>query len=339
MKLGLRLPQRLGVDLQHDLAKAATVAEAAGYASLWTYERLLFPETPVEPYAPPNVPWPETSRQAADPLAVLTAAAVVTETVRLGTAVLIAALHTPVQLAKALATIDQISGGRVVAGMGTGWSTDELRATGATRADRGRFLDETLDVFDAVWGPDPVTFRGPRVVIDNASVLPKPMAKIPVLLGGGGNNLGRSTSSKTLGRIAKRADGWLPLLTTPGPAGAAELRESWDRIRDMASGFGRDPSRMEMVVVGNVTFTDRPAGRDRSAFVGTIDQIVDDVLTAADAGADELIVDLNLQDWFAGTQQMLEAAVEITTRLGSPAPGSSPPPEWPAPAGSRRRGA
>ncbi|MFI6637745.1 TIGR03619 family F420-dependent LLM class oxidoreductase [Nonomuraea fuscirosea] len=314
MRLGLRLPQRLGVDLQHDLVEAARTAEAAGYASLWTYERLLFPETPIEPYAPANVPWPETQRQAADPLAVLTAAAVATERVRLGTAVLIAALHTPVQLAKALATVDQISGGRMVAGMSTGWSTDELRATGATRADRGRFLDETLDVFDAVWGPDPVTFRSPRVVIDNAAVLPKPASKIPVMLGGGGSNLGRGTSSKAVQRIAKRADGWLPLLTTPGPPGAAELRASWDRIREMASEYGRDTSRMEMVVVGNVTFTDRLAGPDRSAFVGTLDQVMDDVRTAAEAGADELIVDLNLQDWFTSTRQMLETAVEIRDR-------------------------
>jgi probable F420-dependent oxidoreductase len=318
MRLGLRLPQRLGVDLQHDVVQAARTAEAAGYASLWTYERLLFPKTPVEPYAPPNVPWPESSRQAADPLSVLTAAAVVTEKVRLGTAVLIAALHTPVQLAKALATIDQISGGRVIAGMSTGWSTDEFRAAGATRADRGRFLDETLDVFEAVWGPDPVTFRSPRVIIDNAAVLPKPASKIPVMLGGGGSNLGRSTSSKAVQRIAKRADGWLPLLTTPGPAGAAQLRASWDRIRDMASEYGRDASRMEMVVVGNVTFTDRPAGPDRSAFVGTLDQIMDDVHTAAQAGADELIVDLNLQDWFTSTQQMLETAVEIRERAPAP---------------------
>jgi probable F420-dependent oxidoreductase len=311
VRLGLRLPQRLGVDLQHDLVEAARTAEAAGYASLWTYERLLFPKTPAEPYAPPNIPWPEPQRQAADPLAVLTAAAVVTERVHLGTAVLVAALHTPVQLAKALATVDQISGGRVIAGMGTGWSTDELQATGATRADRGRFLDETLDVFDAVWGPDPVTFRGPRVVIDNASVLPKPVSKIPVLLAGGGSNLGRGASPKTLQRIAERADGWLPALTTPGPAGAAELRESWDRIREMASGYRRDTSRMEMVVVGNVTFTDRPAGPDRSAFVGSLDQIMDDVRTAADAGAAELIIDLNLQDWFTSTSQMLDTAVEI----------------------------
>jgi probable F420-dependent oxidoreductase len=317
MKLGLRLPQRLGVDLQHDVVEAARTAEAAGYASLWTYERLLFPETPAEPYAPPDVPWPETSRQNAEPLAVLTAAAVATEEVRLGTAVLIAALHTPVQLAKALATIDQISGGRMVAGMGTGWATDELQAAGATRADRGRFLDETLDVFDVVWGPDPVNFRGPRAVIDNASVLPKPVSKIPVMLGGGDSNMGRSTSSRALQRIAKRADGWLPLLTTPGPAGAAELRAGWDRIREMAAEYGRDTSRMEMVVVGNVTFTDRPAGPDRSAFVGTLDQIMDDIHTAAEAGADELIVDLNLQDWFTSTRQMLETAVEIRERASA----------------------
>ena len=308
MKLGLRLPQRLGVDLQHDVVEAARTAEAAGYASLWTYERLLFPKSPLEPYAPPNVPWPEHSRQVADSLAVLTAAAVATEQVRLGTALLIAAQHTPVQLAKALATIDQISGGRMIAGMGPGWSSDDLRATGATRADRGRFLDETLNVFDAVWGPDPVTFRSPRVVIDSASVLPKPATKIPVMLGGG---------SKAVQRIAKRADGWLPVPTTPGPAGAAELRASWDRIREMASEYGRDTSRMEMVVVGNVTFTDRPAGPDRSAFVGTLDQIMDDVQMAAEAGADELIVDLNLQDWFTSTGQMLETAVKIRERTAA----------------------
>jgi alkanesulfonate monooxygenase SsuD/methylene tetrahydromethanopterin reductase-like flavin-dependent oxidoreductase (luciferase family) len=71
-------------------------------------------------------------------------------------------------------------------------------------------------------------------------------------------------------------------------------------------------------VVGNVTFTDRPAGPDRPAFIGTLDQIIDDVHTAAaEAGADELIVDLNLQDWFTSTRQMLETAVEIRRLTGN----------------------
>lgn len=251
---------------------------------------MLFPDKPVEPYAGSNQPWPEHSHQAADPLTLLTAAAVVTERVRLGTSVLVAALHTPVQLAKELAT-------------------DELQATGATRADRGRFLDETLDVFDAVWGPDPMTFHSPRVIIDRAAVLPKRASKIPVMLGGGASK-----------RIAHRADGWLPLLSTPGPAGAAELRASRDRLREMATEYGRDASQMEMVVVANVTFADRPLGPDRTAFVGTLDQIVEGVNTAAEAGADELIVDLNLQDWFTSTAQMLETAVTIRERA-KPLPG------------------
>src|SRR6202008_641901 len=150
--------------------------------------------------------WPVHQRTAVDPLAVLTVGATVTTRVRLGSAVLIAALHTPVQLAKSLATIDQISGGRVVAGIGLGWATDEFQAAGAVRADRGRRMDETLDILDAVWGPDPVNYRGPNAVIDDAYVLPKPVSKIPVMLSG--------SSPRALERVAGRADGWLPLYET-----------------------------------------------------------------------------------------------------------------------------
>ena len=132
------------------------------------------------------------------------------------------------QLAKALATIDRLAAAhdrRYRHPLGH----RRAQATGATRADRGRVLDETLDVFSAVWGPDPVTFRGPRVVVDNASVLPRPVSKSPVMLGGGGSDLVRSTSSKAVPRIAKRADGSLPLLTTPGPTGAADCAQAGTR--------------------------------------------------------------------------------------------------------------
>lgn len=107
----------------------------------------------------------------------------------------------------------------------------------------------------------------------------------------------------------------MPLLTEPGQAGATRLRTDWDRIRELAAERGRTPDAMEMIVVGNVTFTERSAGPDRPAFVGTFDQIVEDVHTAAEAGADELIVDLNLQDWFTSTPQMLETAVQIHERF------------------------
>jgi probable F420-dependent oxidoreductase len=304
MKLGLRLPQRAGVDLRGDVIEVARTAEAAGFASLWTFERLLFPVEPKEPYpGDPDRGWPESMRQTADPLAVLTAAAVVTEAVRLGTSVLVAALHTPIQLAKSLATIDQISGGRVIAGIGVGWSSDELQAAGVTRADRGRLIEETLDVFEAVWGPDPVSYRGSRTVIEDAYVLPKPVSHIPVMIGGGAGR-------KTLERIATRSDGWLSM----GATGADANLETWQRILELAAEHGREGDRIEHVVCGNVTFTERRADEDRPAFTGSLDQIVDDIAAAAATGADELVIDLNLQDWFTDTRRLLETAVELRER-------------------------
>ena len=314
MKLGLRLPQRTGVNLQSDIVEAARRAEAAGYTSLWTYERLLFPIDPRESYF--GQPWPESQRQAADPLAVLTAAAAVTTKARLGTSVLVAPAHAPLQLAKSLATIDQISGGRLIAGLGSGWSTDELQATGATRADRGRFVDELLDVFDAVWGPDPVTYRGPRAVIENAVVLPKPVSKIPVMFGGG------AATASTLERIATRADGWLSIA---GADGLEATARTWNQIRDKAARHGRDADRMEHIVVGNVTFTQQPQGRDRVPFVGTLDQVVEDIATAVALGADEVIIDLNLQEWFTDTGRMLDTAEELFSRAHRRTSGLSSP--------------
>jgi probable F420-dependent oxidoreductase len=303
VKLGLRLPQRTG-DLRRDVAEVARAVEEFGYASLWTYERLLFPDSPAESYF--GKPWPEEYRQTAEPLAVLTAAAMVTSRVRLGTSALVAAYHAPVQLAKSFATIDQISGGRMIAGLAAGWSSDELQTIRATRADRGRLLDEMIDVFKAVWGPDPVQYRGPRAVIEPATVRPKPASPIPIMLGGD------ATGPRAMERIATHGDGWLPSV---GPGQFEATARTWDRIRQLAAARGRDASKMELIVVGNVTFDDRPLRGDRVPFTGTVDQVIDDIGSAAAAGAAEVIIDLSLQPWFSTTARMLEVAQEIHERV------------------------
>ncbi|MBB5789539.1 TIGR03619 family F420-dependent LLM class oxidoreductase [Jiangella mangrovi] len=311
MRLGLRLPQRVGTDLRHDVTEVAGAAERAGFDSVWAWERLLFPVAPRDSFTP-GAPWPSAYRQAADPLTVLAAAAVVTERVRIGTSVMVAGLHQPLQLAKRFATLDQLSGGRVVAGLGTGWAVDEFEAVGVAKVHRGRLLDETLDVFEAAWGPDPVSYRGPTTLIDNAYVLPKPAAPIPVLLAGDVDvSAAGGPNARVLERIAHRADGWLPLLPTPGAAGATKLRTEWDLIRQTAAAAGRDPSTMELVVVGNIAFSETPLGDDRAGFAGTRAQVLDDIAAVASAGADELILDLHLQDWWQSTRQMLDAALEI----------------------------
>jgi probable F420-dependent oxidoreductase len=301
MKLGLRLPQRIGTDLRRDIVDTARTAERAGFDSVWAWERLLFPVAPRDP----GPDYPDAFRQAADPLAVLTAAAVVTERVRLGTSVMIAGLHPPLQLAKSFAMLDQISGGRAIAGLGSGWSVEEFEAVGREVTERGALLDETLDVLAVAWGADPVSYHGRHTRIEEAIVLPKPVAHIPVLLGGDAG------SARVRRRIARRADGWLPFFPVAGEAGARKLRADWDRIRSEAADAGRDATAMELVAVGNVTFTTSPGGADRAGFTGTLDQILEDVAAVGNAGADELIIDLNLQDWWQSTAQMLDTALEI----------------------------
>jgi alkanesulfonate monooxygenase SsuD/methylene tetrahydromethanopterin reductase-like flavin-dependent oxidoreductase (luciferase family) len=155
-----------------------------------------------------------------------------------------------------------------------------------------------------------VTYRGPRTVIENAYVLPKPASKIPVMLGG-------LSSGKMLERIARRGDGWLPLYTTPGAEGIEATRVAWNRIRDLAASYGRDADRLELIPVGNVTFTDRPLSGERTPSVGSLDQIVEDIASVAEAGADEVIIDLNNQDWFIDSRQMLDTALEIQQRVAA----------------------
>lgn len=100
-----------------------------------------------------------------------------------------------------------------------------------------------------------------------------------------------------------------------GREGLAATARTWREIRELAAAHGRDADRMEHIVVGNVTFTQRPEGSGRVPFVGTPDEIIDDVLTAVELGADEVIIDLNLQEWFTNTDRMLDTAVEIHQRV------------------------
>ena len=304
MKFGIGLPQREGTDLRTDVVMVAREAESVGFSSLWAYERLLYPVNPADGlYGIDGLSWLNSYRQAADPLSVLAVAASVTERIRLGTSVLVAPLHMPVQLAKTLATIDRLSGGgRLVAGLGTGWSTDELAAVGTDLRNRGGVLDETLDVLQAVWGADPVTYHGKRVSLDEVVVLPKPTGSIPVMLGGG--------APAVFERIGGRLDGWLPAAVPPD-----QLRDAVSGIRDRARAAGRDPDRLEVIYRANIAPVREVADQDRVPFVGSVEQIVDDALAVEAAGATELILELQLNDDFVDTRQMLDTALDLRDRI------------------------
>lgn len=281
MRFGLHLPQGELAEPRRDVIRTAQEAERVGYDGLWVMERTLFPLEPADGmYGVPGLAWAEGYQHITEPLTVLTLVAGVTERVRLGTGILVAGLHPAHQLARSFATLDQLTGGRTVLGLGAGWSSDEFRAAGADIRNRGRALEETIDACRALWGPNPVSYRDSRMVVDNALVSPKPVGTIPVLVGGG-------FSDAALDRIARKADGWLP--SGQGPDAVAA---TWKRIKDLAADHGRDPAELELHVQVQPVVTEAALGADRLPGRGSMAQVVEDLAAFAEAGASEIVVAL-----------------------------------------------
>ncbi|WP_330303138.1 MULTISPECIES: LLM class F420-dependent oxidoreductase [unclassified Streptomyces] len=302
-RLGLSLPQTHQYDIGRDVPDVARAAEEIGFESLWVFERALFPEPATQGlYGMPGVPWPSAYRGLAEPLVTLTLAASATRRARLGTSVLVAPLHGPFQLARALGTLDAASGGRVVAGLGTGWSLDEYAAAGvAPFEERGKVLDEVLDVCRAVWGPDPVHYEGRLTKIASAVVAPKPARPIPVLL--------PAFSKKSLSRLIARGDGWMPVAM-----GAEQLATQWQGVRDLAAERGRTEP-IESVARINLRYTAKSYdGADRAPFQGNIDQIVTDLAAHAEVGLDEYFLDFGDAPRDAGELKDLAAEVYSAAR-------------------------
>src|SRR5688500_4728653 len=149
MRVGIHLPQYGRVSGPEAITRAAQHAEEFGFADIWVSDHIVHPAA--QSYPSPHL---------YDPIVTLTWAAACTSAVGLGTSVLVVPMHNPLELANILASIDSLSGGRVIAGIGVGWSADEYAALGYAFNDRGRRLDETIDLLRAAWRDDPVTFHG-----------------------------------------------------------------------------------------------------------------------------------------------------------------------------------
>ncbi|GAA4957004.1 TIGR03619 family F420-dependent LLM class oxidoreductase [Actinoplanes utahensis] len=283
VKLGVSLPQFQQFTPGVDVVAAARALEEIGFDSLWAFERLLVPEDQSGPhglYNVPGLPWPDLYRGVTDALVTLSMAAAVTERIELGAGVLVVPLHVPVRLAKQLATLDAASGGRLIAGLGSGWSIDEFAAGGAVPiTERGRALDDFLDIAEAVWGPNPVSFATGRFRADAADIGPKPARRIPVLLG--------AASDKALARVARRADGWVASGATP-----EQVAEKLALVKRLAEEYGRDPATIGCTVqIATLDLTESTA-QPRPPYAGNVAQLAEDVAALAEAGADHVYLTL-----------------------------------------------
>ncbi|MEU2252468.1 TIGR03619 family F420-dependent LLM class oxidoreductase [Nocardia xishanensis] len=271
--LGFALPQ-FGESAHDDVARYASTAERLGAESFWVGDRLLAPVHPTTGYAGTDS-IPEEFRTALDPLIVLTIAATVTSTARLGSNVLVAPWYPPVQLARQLTSIDVISGGRLLPGFGIGWSPEEFQAAGAALRHRGADLDELLDILDALWTTNPVAHQGRRWSIPPSWVDLKPVRRPrpPIYLG--------AFTEKGLTRVGERADGWLPVIQVPsGRHNLDSLKQQRSIIDEAARAAGRDPAAIHSYV------------RVNAAAGSEVEQVAEAVRILADSGYPDTFVDL-----------------------------------------------
>jgi len=289
MRVGFSLLNNQGIDDAKAMVDLASRAEALGFDSVWTHDHVfnvghVFDRIGGKPYY--------------EPLTVLSHVAARTERVRLGTSVLVLPYHNPIRLAKTVATLDVLSGGRLIMGVGVGSIEKETTAMGAPFAERGAFTDEAIAVMRTLWREEDPRFDGKFWHFSGMKFSPKPLQKpIPVIIGG--------ISRAAIRRAARLGDGWHPLGLSPEALGQAMAT-----LREEARACGRDAAKIPV----SIAMTLGASTRGRATLGRDPAEIVKNARAYADLGVETLAIS-------AGTSDPKEArsALEMLAREVLPA--------------------
>lgn len=269
MRYGVAIPHANAFAAPEVVRSLARAVEELGFDSLWVSDHIIVPEG--SSYIPEFMD---------EPLAVLAFLAAETRHITLGTSVLIVPYRDPVFAAKFLSTVDYLSNGRLVVGVGAGWLEQEFEALGVPFAERGPRTDEYLRVYRNLWETETSTFAGQWKQYANMRMFPKGAANrrgtIPITVGGNGE--------PSIRRAAELGDGWHPINLAP-----AEFAALIERYRERCREFGREP--------GPVTLRHMPGGRTRPGggawpLSGAPAEQAAEIRAYAEAGLDELMLSL-----------------------------------------------
>jgi probable F420-dependent oxidoreductase len=298
MQLGLGLPTSGRPASLAAIVEVAEGAERLGLASVWTFERLLRPTQPVAMGEGPPMVVPPFYATVWDPLETLAFVAARTSRIRLGTSVVDSLFHPPVVLARRYATLDQLSGGRVVAGLGQAWMPDEFAVANVPITRRGAGFEDHVAAMRAVWGNDPVRYEGRFYRIPESEIGPKPVQPggPPVLVGAG--------SPGGIERAARMGVGLNPIMF-----GWDQIEGAVQAFRSAAGAAGHDPGSLQIVLRVNGSITDA-ASDQREPCTGSVDEVADDVERLAELGVDEIL-------WSMATPpaEQLDAMDQLRRRL------------------------
>ena len=259
MRVGIHLPHIGRKAGPEAIRRAAIQAEELGFADVWTSEHIIIPKG--APYPPSAIFY--------DPVLTLTWAAAFTKRVGLGTSVLVLPMRHPLPLAKELATLQNLSEGRLILGAGVGWMEAEFAALGAPFRERGRRMDEGIAMMRAVWNQDPVSFPARHIpaVIEEMRMLPQPVKPIPIWIGGSSEAaLARAQDLPTAG-TARGCRPRRPRLSRADCASGGPNRDSQSRC--VTGGTARMTARSALdwplmaQLASNIFWSSRPSARSR----------------------------------------------------------------------------
>jgi probable F420-dependent oxidoreductase len=289
MRIGFSLLNNWGIEDAQVLVGLASRAEELGFDSVWVHDHVfnvghVFDRIGGKPYY--------------EPLTLLSFVAARTRRVRLGTSVLVLPYHNPIRLAKTAATLDVLSGGRLILGVGVGLIEKEIRAMGSPFAERGAFTDEAIAVMRSLWTEDEPSFDGKYSRFAGMKFSPKPLQKpsIPVVIGG--------VSRAAIRRAARLGDGWQPLGLAPEALG-----QGIALLRTEAQSHGRDVSTIPVSIamsLGVSTPRRYALGKDPA-------EIVQNAKAYASLGVQTLVISGNTGDPREAQSAMEMVAREVLT--------------------------
>ena len=298
LRIGAKLPSSGSDPARLGVPAMARRLEAAGFASMWASDHVVMTEDTSRshyPFSDDGAPGWDVAMPWYDAMVVLAQAGAVTERAELGTAVLVLPQRHPLVLAKQVASLDRLSGGRVALGVGVGWFREEFEALGVDFDTRGQRFSEWLTLLRRCWEGRPDAFDGEHHRLPEGVIMePTPARRVPLLIGG--------VSRVALRRAATQGDGWLGLQRTdqldPDP-----VRSAVARMRDEAVTAGRDPAelRVTLRIIGSA---------------GHSDEVARQVPALAAAGVDEIVVDT---DWSTEDDEVgvFERLHDAATEVGA----------------------
>jgi probable F420-dependent oxidoreductase len=290
MKLGVFLPVSGRAAVPEVLTDAAQQAERLGFDSVWAAERMVNPwemntRYPYKAddawFVPPESPFLET-------LTALTFLAGVTRTIALGSAVIVLPYRHPLFTARVATSIDTLSNGRLILGVGIGWMAEEFEALGVPFKDRAGMSEEQLQIFSHLWSEDRPSFDGRFYKFEPVAVNPKPVQKprFPIWIGG--------ESAAAQRRAALYADAWFSYFVK---ITAADLAARYAQVRQLATDAGRSPEAVKLCCVRPIELTEEPVPQADDTLRGTPAQLVEALKAYRDVGVEHMALQFMRGRW------------------------------------------